>query len=196
MSFSLTIPLNLEKLVKTYRGIIVRQHHIVRKLMGLQRERERETERYAEKKGGNLCCTIAVWIGRKMVGGFHGMLLLSAKHVRTLYESRFGEPFKGPIIPFGSLVEYHPISVKDLSRLHQFGKKVLPGILLGYVLYAGGIWKGDIMVADIEELEKMDASEIHARRLNANEVITHKIGEQCVFPVADGIESFLEEIRF
>ena len=28
------------------------------------------------------------------------------------------------------------------------------------------------MVADIEELEEMDASEIHARRLNAKEVVT------------------------
>ena len=46
---------------------------------------------------------------------------------KTSYGRRFGEPFKGPIIPFGSLVEYHPISAKDLSRLHQFGKKVLPG---------------------------------------------------------------------
>ena len=25
---------------------------------------------------------------------------------KTLYERRFGEPFEGPIIPFGSLVEY------------------------------------------------------------------------------------------
>ena len=45
------------------------------------------------------------------------------------------------------MVEYHPVSVKDLSRLHQFGKKVLPGIFLGYVSYAEGIWKGDILVA-------------------------------------------------
>ena len=30
------------------------------------------------------------------------------------------------------------------------------------------------MVADIEELEKMDASEIRARRLNAKEVLTPK----------------------
>ena len=28
---------------------------------------------------------------------------------KTPYERRFGEPFKGPIIPFGSMVEYHPI---------------------------------------------------------------------------------------
>ena len=47
---------------------------------------------------------------------------------KTFYERRFCEPIKGPIIPFGSMVEYHPISAKDQSRLHQFGKKVLPGI--------------------------------------------------------------------
>ena len=46
----------------------------------------------------------------------------------------------------------HPISAQDLSRLHQFGPKALPRCLFGYVLYAG-IWKGDILVADIEELE-------------------------------------------
>ena len=63
---------------------------------------------------------------------------------KTPYERRFGMPFNGPVIPFGAMVEYHPISAVDLSRLHQFGPKVLPGILLGYVLSAGRIWKGDI----------------------------------------------------
>ena len=56
---------------------------------------------------------------------------------KTPYERRFGKLFKGPIIPFGSLVEYYPISAKDQSRIHQFGKKVLPGLFLGYALYAG-----------------------------------------------------------
>ena len=49
-----------------------------------------------------------------------------------------------------------------------------------------GIWKGDIPVADIEELEQMDASELHARRLNAKEVLTPMKNEKIVFPVADG----------
>ena len=53
---------------------------------------------------------------------------------KTPYERRFGQPVKGPIIPFGSLVEYHPITAKDQSRIHQFGKKVLPGLFLGYAL--------------------------------------------------------------
>ena len=56
---------------------------------------------------------------------------------------------------------------KDISRLHPFDSTVLPGIFLGYEVYVGGIWKGGIMIEDIEELEKVDASELHARRLNA-----------------------------
>ena len=46
---------------------------------------------------------------------------------KTPHERRLGAPFIGPIIPFGAMVEYHPVSGKDLSRLHQFGSKVLPG---------------------------------------------------------------------
>ena len=42
------------------------------------------------------------------------------------------------------------------------------------------------MVADIEELEQMDASELHARRLNAKEVVTPMKGEKFMFPIADG----------
>ena len=89
-------------------------------------------------------------IGWKVVGWFYGMLLLSAKCPRPLgkqenpYERRFGEPIKGPIISFGAVVEYYPISTRDQSRLHQIGKKVLPGIFLGYGLIAGRIWKGDV----------------------------------------------------
>ena len=105
---------------------------------------------------------------------------------KTPHERRFGKPFKGPIIPFGSLVEYHPISAKDQLRIHQFGKKVLSGLFLGYALYAGETWKGDVMVADIEELETMDASEIFSDRLNAKEVIFPKENGNFIFPAADG----------
>ena len=105
---------------------------------------------------------------------------------KTPNERRFGQPFKGPIIPFGSLVEYHPITAQDQSRFHQFGKKVLPGLFLGYALYAGGIWKGDVLVADLEELETMDASEIYSKRLNTKEVIFPEEKGEFIFPIADG----------
>ena len=34
-------------------------------------------------------------------------------------------PFNGPVIPFGAMVEYHSISAKEISRLHQFVSKRL-----------------------------------------------------------------------
>ena len=86
---------------------------------------------------------------------------------KTPYERRFAEPFKGPIIPFGALIEYHPSSPKDQARIHQFGKKVVPGTFLGYELISVWIWKGDILIADLEDLEKLDASDIYPRRIKA-----------------------------
>ena len=50
----------------------------------------------------------------------------------------------------------------------------------------GGIWKGDIPIADIEYLEQVDASELHSRRLNAKEVLTPMKDEISILPVADG----------
>ena len=117
------------------------------------------------------------WKGILICGTFKISCLMG-----RLHERRFGEPCKGPIIAFGSLVEYCPISAKGQSRIHQFGKKVLPVLFLGY---AGGIWKGDLLIADLEELDTMDASEIYSKRLNAKEVIFPKQGE-FIFPIVDG----------
>ena len=51
-------------------------------------------------------------------------------------------------------------------------------------MFAEGIWKGDVM-ADLQELETMDASEIYSKRSNAKEVIFPKQGE-FIFPIEDG----------
>ena len=48
---------------------------------------------------------------------------------------------KGSIVSFGALVEYLPTSERDKARIHQFGRKVLPGIFLGNALIAGGSGK-------------------------------------------------------
>ena len=64
---------------------------------------------------------------------------------KSQHERRFGESFKGPMIPFGALVEYHPISATDQARIHQFRMKVLPGILIGCpsrtCLFAVWFWR-------------------------------------------------------
>ena len=42
------------------------------------------------------------------------------------------------------------------------------------------------MVADVEELENVDASEKQARRVNAKEIIKAENGESFIFSIADG----------
>ena len=42
------------------------------------------------------------------------------------------------------------------------------------------------MVAENEQLGQMDASEIHAKRLNAKDVLTPMNGELFIFPISDG----------
>ena len=106
---------------------------------------------------------------------------------KTPYERRIGEPFKstnfsiwctGGILFLLREKQCEDSSIRkesltrNLSRTcfvrgWEFGKKIF-------------------LMAEIEELEKLDASEIYPRRLSAKEVlITHKDGE-FVFPVADG----------
>ena len=94
---------------------------------------------------------------------------------RHLTNGVLEKTFGGQTHPFRSMVENHPVPAIDQSRLHQFGKKVLLDIFAGHVFYAEGIWKGDILVADIEELEDLGASEIHAQRLNTKEVLMPKV---------------------
>ena len=53
-------------------------------------------------------------------------------------------------------------------------------------MHAGGIWKGDVLIADLEELETMDVSEVYSNRLNAKEKITPKENGKSIFPIADG----------
>ena len=47
------------------------------------------------------------------------------------------------------------------------------------------------MVEDIEELEEMDASEIHARRLKVKEVLKPQRSGNFIFPVEDGTVKIL-----
>ena len=95
---------------------------------------------------------------------------------KTPYERRFGEPFKGPVIPFGAMVEYHPISpMKDAleNLLKDQSFRLVHWLSITLFLRKNSqesinlerksnldcpsdtlctrerIWKGDIMVADL-----------------------------------------------
>ena len=56
---------------------------------------------------------------------------IAERAVRRIEEGT-GDSFQGPVIPFGSMVEYHPISAMDQSRLHWV-RKFFPGMFLGFV---------------------------------------------------------------
>ena len=71
-----------------------------------------------------------------------------------------------------------PISEKDLSRWHQSGSKVLRGKLLCRAFHAWWIWKGDIMVADIQELEVTPEGSMQKKCSRRNEAETSSAQSQ------------------
>ena len=162
-SFTLTIPWNSAKLVKISPGIIARLHHTDRRTNGIA---ERAVRRVKEGTSAVLLqsgLNESWWADSMECNTYLRNVTDLLSDGKTPYERRFGQPFKGPIIPYGSLVECHPITAKDQSRIHQFEKKVLPGLFLRYALHAKGIWKGDVLVADLEESETMDASDFYSK---------------------------------
>ena len=106
---------------------------------------------------------------------------------KTPYERRFGQAFKGPIIPFGSLVEYHPITAKDQSRIHQFGKKVLPGLFLGYASVRGEEFgRVTYWSQTLRSWRRWTHRKSTQKRLDAKEVIFPKEKGEFICPIADG----------
>ena len=93
---------------------------------------------------------------------------------RKPHERPFGIPFNGPVIPSGAIVEHHLyFCERPIENTSIWSKSLARNISrLCIVRGRGRIWKEDILIADIQELEEMDASEFHARRLNAQEVLT------------------------
>ena len=59
----------------------------------------------------------------------------------------------------------------------------------------GRIWNSDVLVADLEELETMDASEIYSKRHNAKEVIFLEEKREFIFQSPMDESTPLEEIR-
>ena len=99
------------------------------------------------------------------------MLLLSAKYSgsfsdgKTPYERPFGVPFNVPVIPFGAITLFLGKTNLDCISLEQKSCQVYFSVM---------------------HRTRGDASELHARRLNAKEVSAPMKGEKFIFPIADG----------
>ena len=88
--------------------------------------------------------------------------------VKTPYERRLENLCEGPV--------KESINLERKSYLDCSSDTLCTRVEFGRVT----------MVADIEELETMDASEIYSKRLNAKEVIFPKEKGEFIFPIADG----------
>ena len=86
-------------------------------------------------------------------------------------------------IPFGTLVEYVPVTAKDKSRVHQFGKKTVKRKVLRYVPRAGEGWSEDLMIADHEDVQESEASEVYVKRFTSRDVF---VKGEYEFPCATG----------
>ena len=105
----------------------------------------------------------------------------------SAWKARFGEECLAPMIPFGALIEYKPITDQDKARLHQFGVKTLKGIFIGYEQQAGGGWSKDLLFIDTEELEAAEfVSDVSVKRMRNQEVLAVMDGDSFCFPVAEG----------
>ena len=90
---------------------------------------------------------------------------------KTPCERQYGEKFTGPIIPFGSMVAYHPISMRDQSWFHQFED-------CGKDVFWLRLWKNRIRCThQIFILEGSTRKKV---------LITQKKGNEFIFSPADG----------
>ena len=66
---------------------------------------------------------------------------------------------------------YYLLDVQDLlaDRKSQYERRF--GESFWDIFFEGGIWEEDVLTDEIEELKKLDASEIFPKRLNAKEVL-------------------------
>ena len=132
----------MAKLVTSYPGIIVHLRLAVLKQMVLLKEQ------YAESRKETSAVLLQSGLDEKWWADSVECycylrnvqdLTLDGK---TPYDRQFGEPFSGPTIRFGSMIDHHPISAKDQAT-------------------------------------------IHARRLDAKEMITPKKWEHFIFTIGD-----------
>ena len=137
------------------------------------------TERAVRRvKEGTSSVLLQSGSGWKMVGGFHGVLLLSAKHSRSLvwWEDSIWKAFRNALWRTSNTVWSNGRNITLSLRKTSQGSSNL--VRKFYLVYFSDMhwsrcefWKGDFMVADIEELEIF-------QRLNAKEVLTPPRGEK------------------
>ena len=69
------------------------------------------------------------------------------------YYQRHGRHFKGPLIPFGCLIDAIPSPLAQQPR--KFNPRGVPSVFLGYVVQPGQKWKGEYRWAELADFSKV-----------------------------------------
>ena len=180
-SFTLTVRGNVANPVKIYHGITERPLLIDLRQMAFLRQQYEES-----KKEHQQYCYNRAW----MENG--GLILWNA--IAFCETSTTSWP-TGKLLTKGdsenhSRVQWYLLEqwlniIRFLQETSQGSTNLVRKCYRGTWANRWGIWKWDILVADLEELGQMDASEIHPRRINAKEVWTPQKGDVFIFPIAD-----------
>ena len=116
------------------------------------------------------------------IGGKAPKIQRSSLYSETPHERRFGEPFKGPMIPSGALIEYHPISPKDKARILILARENNQESDLA-MSWSRVILQRRYSDSRSEDLEKVGYSSSTTQREGDSNWTKD---DECKFPVADG----------
>ena len=88
-------------------------------------------------------------------------------------------------VPFGAGIHYKPIFQKDKHRLHQFGKKMVPGIFMECVLHTVGAWTSDLLISDWEDIENHTAATLTSKGSSRKKMESLQYSKKHIVPCVD-----------
>ena len=121
------------------------------------------------------------WNAVPTCGTFKISCLMGRHHMKDALENLLMDQFSRLV----HWVEYYPISAKDQPRIHQFGKQVLPGLFLGYALYAGEFGRVTLWLQTLRLWKRWTHRKSTQKDPMQRKQYVPKNGK-IIFPVADG----------
>ena len=84
--------------------------------------------------------------------------IFDAREGSSPWSQRFGEKFKGPLVPFGLRIDYW-IGPKNKAKSSlRFEPTSNPGIFLGYAVQSNFVWRKEFMVLPLKDVMELDFS--------------------------------------
>ena len=82
---------------------------------------------------------------------------------------------------------YKPTTPQDEYMLHKYHSKCLDGIFLGYEQHCGGGWSGNLLIAQVHQLQTVEqAQHVHVRAVphkQVSVVLNRAEAQHHIFPV-------------